>query len=39
MTTSLTLAIQKPFSTLTCDFYKNDFGEFHMTRDQIGLAL
>ena len=39
MTTSLTLAIQKPFSTLTCDFYKNDSNEFYMTREQIGKAL
>lgn len=38
-TTSLTLATQKPFGTLTCDFYKNDSGEFYMTRDQIGTAL
>ena len=39
MTTSLTLATQKPFGNLTCDFYKNDSGEFYMTRDQIGRAL
>lgn len=39
MTTSLTLAIQKPFGTLTCDFYKNDSGEFYMTREQVGKAL
>lgn len=38
-TTALTLATQKPFGTLTCDFYKNDSGEFYMTRDQIGTAL
>ena len=38
-TTSLTLATQKPFGTLTCDFYKNDSDEFYMTRDQIGTAL
>ena len=38
-TTSLTLATQKPFGTLSCDFYKNDSGEFYMTRDQIGTAL
>ena len=38
-TTSLTLATQKPFGTLTCDFYKNDSGEFYMTREQIGQAL
>jgi len=39
MTTSLTLATKRPFGTLTCDFYKNDSGEFYMTRDQIGQAL
>ena len=39
MTTSLTLATQKPFGTLTCDFYKNDANEFYMTREQIGRAL
>ena len=38
-TTSLTLATRKPFGTLTCDFYKNDSGEFYMTREQIGQAL
>ena len=38
-TTSLTLATQKPFGTLTCDFYKNDSNEFYMTREQIGQAL
>lgn len=38
-TTSLTLATQKPFGTLTCDFYKNDSGEFYMTRTQVGQAL
>lgn len=38
-TTSLTLATQKPFGTLTCDFYKNDANEFYMTRTQIGQAL
>ena len=38
-TTSLTLATQKPFGTLSCDFYKNDSGEFYMTRNQIGTAL
>lgn len=38
-TTSLTLATKRPFGTLTCDFYKNDSGEFYMTRDQIGRAL
>ena len=38
-TTSLTLATQKPFGILACDFYKNDSGEFYMTRDQIGTAL
>ena len=30
-TTSLTLATQKPFGTLTCEFY--------MTREQVGTAL
>lgn len=39
MTTALTLATQKPFGSLTCDFYKNDSGEFYMTRTQIGQAL
>lgn len=39
MITSLTLATQRPFGTLTCDFYKNDAGEFYMTRTQIGKAL
>ena len=39
MTTSLTLATQKPFGTLTCDFYKDNSGEFYMTRTQIGQAL
>ena len=39
MTTALTLATQKPFGNLTCDFYKNDSGEFYITRDQIGTAL
>lgn len=39
MTTTLTLATQKPFGSLTCDFYKNDSGEFYITRDQIGRAL
>ena len=38
-TTSLTLATQKPFGTLTCDFYKNDSNEFYMTREQVGKAL
>ena len=38
-TTALTLATQKPFGALTCDFYKNDSDEFYMTRDQIGTAL
>lgn len=38
MTTALTLATQKPFGSLTCDFYKND-NEFYMTREQIGTAL
>lgn len=35
MTTALTLATQKPFGSLTCDFYKNDSGEFYITRAQI----
>lgn len=39
MTTTLTLATQKPFGSLTCDFYKNDSNEFYITRDQIGRAL
>lgn len=39
MTTALTLATQKPFGSLTCDFYKNDSNEFYMTREQIGAAL
>lgn len=39
MTTTLTLATQKPFGSLTCDFYKNDSNEFYMTREQIGTAL
>lgn len=39
MTTSLTLATQKPFGNLTCDFYKNDNNEFYITRKQIGEAL
>lgn len=39
MTTALTLATQKPFGNLTCDFYKNDSNEFYMTREEIGLAL
>lgn len=39
MTTALTLATQKPFGNLTCDFYKNDSGEFYITRAQIGQAL
>ena len=38
-TTALTLATQKPFGTLTCDFYKDDSNEFYMTREQIGTAL
>lgn len=33
MTTALTLATQKPFGSLTCDFYKNDSNEFYMTRE------
>ena len=39
MTTALTLATQKPFGNLTCDFYKNDSNEFYITREQIGRAL
>ena len=39
MTTALTLATQKPFGSLNCDFYKNDSNEFYMTREQIGQAL
>lgn len=39
MTNTLALATQKPFGTLTCDFYKGDNNEFYMTRDQIGTAL
>ena len=39
MITALTLATQKPFGSLTCDFYKNDSGEFYMTREQVGQAL
>lgn len=39
MTTALTLATQKPFGSLTCDFYKNDSNEFYMTREQVGQAL
>jgi len=39
MTTALTLATQKPFGNMTCDFYKNDSGEFYMTREQVGQAL
>lgn len=39
MTTTLTLATQKPFGSLTCDFYKNDSNEFYMTREQVGQAL
>ena len=38
-TTSLTLATKRPFGTLTCDFYKDNSGEFYMTRTQIGQAL
>ena len=30
---------QKSFGNLTCAFYKNDSGEFYITRDQIGRAL
>lgn len=39
MTTALTLATKRPFGNLTCDFYKNDSGEFYMTREQVGTAL
>ena len=39
MTTTLTLATQKPFGSLTCDFYKDDSNEFYITREQIGTAL
>lgn len=39
MITALTLATQKSFGNLTCAFYKNDSGEFYMTRKQIGEAL
>ena len=39
MANTLTLATQKPFGTLTCDFYKGDNNEFYMTREQIGTAL
>lgn len=39
MTNTLTLATQKSFGSLTCDFYKNDSGEFYITRKQIGSAL
>ena len=38
-TTSLTLATQKPFGTLTCDFWQGNNNEFYMTRDQVGAAL
>lgn len=38
-TTSLTLATQKPFGTLTCDFWQGNDNEFYMTRNQIGTAL
>ena len=38
-TTSLTLATKRPFGTLTCDFYKDNSGEFYMTREQVGTAL
>ena len=37
--TSYFSTTQKPFGNLTCDFYKNDSGEFYITRDQIGRAL
>lgn len=39
MTTTLTLATQKPFGSLTCDVYNDDNNEFYMTREQIGTAL
>lgn len=38
-TTSLTLATQRPFGTLTCDFWQGNDNEFYMTRNQIGTAL
>nr|DAO54257.1 MAG TPA: N BRO family, N-terminal domain [Caudoviricetes sp.] len=38
-TTALTLATQKPFGTLTCDFWQGNDNEFYMTRNQIGTAL
>ena len=41
MTQNLTLVTQKPFGSLTCNFYKDDAieNEFYMTRRQIGEAL
>jgi prophage antirepressor-like protein len=41
MTQNLTLVTQKPFGSLTCNFYKDDAIEnkFYMTRRQIGEAL
>lgn len=39
MTNTLTLATQKTFDSLICDFYKGDNNEFYMTREQIGTAL
>lgn len=37
--TSCFSTTQKSFGNLTCAFYKNDSGEFYITRDQIGRAL
>ena len=41
MTQNITLVTQKPFGSLTCNFYKDDAieNEFYMTRRQIGEAL
>jgi prophage antirepressor-like protein len=41
MTQNLTLVTQKPFGSITCNFYKDDAieNEFYMTRRQIGEAL
>ena len=41
MTQNITLVTQKPFCSLTCNFYKDDAieNEFYMTRRQIGEAL
>ena len=38
-TTSLTLATQKPFGNLTCDFWQDENNHYYMTRRQIGEAL